>query len=52
MDEHLSSDIVGLLRREPADVAKQHFAADRDLARLIELKGAVAPLDGLASSLA
>jgi Phage capsid family len=30
-------------RRKPADVARQHFADDRDLARLIELKGAVAP---------
>jgi hypothetical protein len=30
-------------RRQPADVAKQHFGDDRDLSHLIEFKGAMAP---------
>ncbi|MEH2560213.1 hypothetical protein V1286_007742 [Bradyrhizobium algeriense] len=30
-------------KRRPADVCRQHFADDRDLANLIELKGAVTP---------
>jgi hypothetical protein len=30
-------------KRQPVDVCRQHFAADRDLAHLIELKAAVTP---------
>jgi hypothetical protein len=30
-------------KRRPAGVCRQHFAVDRDLANLIELKGAVTP---------
>jgi hypothetical protein len=30
-------------KRTPEAIAKQHFAADRDLAHLIELKAAVTP---------
>ena len=43
-------------KRSADDVAKQHFAADRDLSHLIELKGAVSPamtgVAGWASELA